>query len=375
MAKRADPGLFSAAPLPVAELDDRQRLACLRLIRSENVGPVTFRSLINHYGGAEEALAALPELARRGGRSRSIRICSEDAAMAELEAAQHAGARTVFTIEPSFPQLLVELTAPPPMIYVKGDATLLNRRTIAIVGSRQASAAGIEITRQLARDLGEKGLVIVSGLARGIDYTAHRATLSTGTVAVLAGGVDVCYPPEHAGLFAEIGERGCLVSEMPPGFSPRGTDFPRRNRIIAGIVLGVVVVEAAVRSGSLITARLAAEAGREVMVVPGHPLDPRAEGTINLLKSGATPITTAADVLEAISGMIGERPRFQSGSFEAPPPPEIVPHASDQEATVPPSAPSGQGDVTDVAAIVLASLGSAPVSIDGLIRATGISPA
>jgi len=291
--------LFAGAPLPVAPLDDAQRLACLRLIRSENVGPVTFRALINHFGGAQAALEALPEVARQGGRRRPVRICPRDVAEAELAVAATAGAVPLFTIEPGYPTLLAHVDVPPPLLYVKGRVDLLNRQTIGIVGSRDASAAGHKIARDLARGLGEAGWVVASGLARGIDAAAHLAALATGTVAVLAGGIDVVYPPEHADLQARIGAEGCLVCEQPPGFSPRGQDFPRRNRIISGISSGVVVVEAAKRSGTLITARFAGEQGRDVFAVPGHPLDPRAEGTNQLIKDGAILVTDVEDILRA----------------------------------------------------------------------------
>lgn len=300
MPKREAPSLFTAAPLPVSVLDDGERLACLRLIRSAQVGPATFRELINHCGGAKEALAALPSLARRAG-GRTVRICSEADAEAELLAARKAGADPVFTIEPGYPTALAAIDAPPPMLYVKGRAELLSRASVAIVGSRHASAAGLKLSRTFARALAEAGLVIVSGLARGIDAAAHEASLDHGTVAVLAGGADVVYPPEHAALQDRIGEIGCLVTEQPPGFAPRAKDFPRRNRLISGIALGVLVVEAARRSGTLVTARFAGEQGREVFAVPGHPLDPRAEGTNQLLKSGATLATEPRDVLDALA--------------------------------------------------------------------------
>src|SRR6185503_11142179 len=266
---------LTPAPLPQAPLDAAQRLACLRLIRSDNVGPVTFRELINHFGGAEPALAALPELSRRGGR-QSIRICPVAQAKAELDAADRIGARPLFTVEPGYPPALAEIEAPPPLLYVKGDIGLLARPMVAIVGARNGSAAGQKLARMFASRIGRAGYVIASGLARGIDAAAHEAALEGGTVAVLAGGLDNVYPPENADLQRRIGERGCLISEMPPGFVPRAQDFPRRNRIISGISLGIVVVEAARRSGTLITARAAADQGRLVFAVPGHPLDPRA---------------------------------------------------------------------------------------------------
>lgn len=348
------------APLPQAELDDAQRLACLRLIRSENIGPVTFRELINHFGGARQALDALPDFVRRG--RKGLKICPEDRAEAELEAAVKAGARPIFTIEPDFPPLLAHIETPPPMLYAKGRQALLTQDGIALVGSRDASAGGQTLARQFAARLGEAGFVVVSGLARGIDAVAHHAALSTGTIAVLAGGIDVVYPPENAALHARIGTEGCLVSEMPPGFVARAQDFPRRNRIISGISRAVVVIEAARRSGTLITARTAAEQGRDVFAVPGHPLDPRAEGTNMLLKNGATIALGPDDVLEAIGPQLRR--------FEMPVRPfEAEPAAV---AAAPPSGPVSAGE-PEMAAIVQA-LGPAPVNVDELVRATGLAP-
>lgn len=357
MPKRDDPDLFMPAPLPVAKLDPAQRLACLRLIRSDNVGPVTFRELINHYGGAEQALAALPDLARRGGRT--LRICPKDRADRELEAAAKIGAEIVFTIEPGYPALLAHVEAPPPAVYVKGDAGLLGRPAIAIVGSRQASAAGITLARRFAGDLGKRGLVTVSGLARGIDAAVHEASLATGTIAVVAGGIDYVYPPENARLQAAIAERGCLVTEMPPGFEPRAKDFPRRNRLVSGMAHGVIVVEAARRSGTLSTARMAGEQGREVFAVPGHPLDPRAEGTNHLLKNGATLVTCAEDVLDALAPVI-------AGTALA-----MEPHAAFEELPPPPIRPPPLIGGSDRDRVVVA-MGPNPIPIDDLARATDL---
>ncbi|MGE0700403.1 MAG: DNA-processing protein DprA [Hyphomicrobiaceae bacterium] len=377
--------LFTPAPLPVAALDDAGRLACLRLIRSENVGPVTFRELINHYGGAQRALDALPEIARRAGRGRPIAICPAARAEAELEAARRQGAAPVFTIEPGYPAALAHLAVPPPLLYVKGRLDLLQRDALAIVGARNASAAGMAMARLVAARVGEEGYVIVSGLARGIDAVAHEASLATGTVAVLAGGVDFVYPPENAQLYARIGAEGCLVSEMPPGFQPRGKDFPRRNRIISGLSLGVVVIEAARRSGSLITAHAAADQGREVMAVPGHPLDPRSEGPNGLLRlPGVAMITSAEDVLavldpmrgrggrgaalvareEALAAPMGARPTPASGRDG---------HAdkADKEAAAAASPPAADGRPATEA--VLSVLGPAPATLDDVARATGLS--
>ncbi len=347
-------------PLPTARLDDSQRLACLRLIRSENVGPATFRALINHFGGARAALAALPELSARGGRRTAIRICPEAAAEAELAAAERIGARPLFTIEPGYPAALAVIDGAPPLIYVKGDDRLLARPAIGIVGSRAASAAGQQLTRQIAAGLGEAGYVVTSGLALGIDTAAHHAALETGTVAVLAGGLDMIYPPQNADLHHAIAERGCLVGEQPPGFQPRGNDFPRRNRIISGLSLGVVVVEAARRSGSLITARRAADQGREVFAVPGHPLDPRAAGTNHLIKEGATLITCAEDVVNALQPF-GRPRQAVSGQIQ------LLEEPAPARDAAPEPLPQVERDERSR---VIAALGPAPVHIDEVARAT-----
>ncbi|MFM9939973.1 MAG: DNA-processing protein DprA [Hyphomicrobiaceae bacterium] len=353
---------LATAPLPIAVLDDSQRLACLRLIRSENVGPVTFRELINHFGGAEAALAALPEMSRHGGRRRPISICPRDVAEAELTAAEKAGARALFTIEPGFPKALTHVTGSPPMIYVRGHTALLARDAVAIVGARNGSAAGITLTRQFAAGFGANGYVVVSGLARGIDGAAHEASLATGTIAVLAGGIDHVYPPEHADLTARIAAEGCLVAEQPPGFTPRAQDFPRRNRIIAGLALGVLIVEAAKRSGSLITARMAGDQGREVFAVPGHPLDPRAEGTNGLLKQGATMVTELKDVLDVLAPM-----REARGALAAAP---AVKHLDERPSPADYAPPTALP--ADHRATVLSALGPAPVSLDAIAQATGL---
>ncbi len=359
MPRREQSGLFTPAPLPTAKLGEAEQLACLRLIRSENVGPVTFRQLINTFGGAAKALEALPELSRRGGGRRAIRICPKDDAEDELARANKIGAEPVFTIEPGYPGALAALDTPPPLIYIKGRPELLNRPALAIVGSRESSAAGMKLARLFAHAIGEAGYIIVSGLARGIDGAAHDAALKSGTVAVLAGGIDNVYPPEHAKLQARISAEGCLVSEQPPGFSPRGQDFPRRNRIVSGMSLGVVIVEAAARSGTLVTARFASEQGREVFAVPGHPLDPRAEGTNRLIKSGATLVTEPADILDALRPLSGlseiaaplSRPPDMTAPFEQP-----VPEVGDGER-----------------AKILAVIGPAPTDLDAILRATGLS--
>jgi DNA processing protein len=359
--KRDTPTLFTPAPLPVSRLDDAERLACLRLIRSSQVGPVTFRELINHFGGAANALKALPSFARRAGRA--VEICPEEEAVAELRAARKVGARPVFTIEPGYPPALAAVDAPPPLLYVKGRPELLAAPCVAIVGSRQASAAGTKLSRLFARELAEGGLVIVSGLARGIDAAAHEASLAYGTVAVLAGGVDIIYPPEHETLQARIGEEGCLLTEQPPGFVPRAKDFPRRNRLISGISLGVIVIEAARRSGTLVTARFAGEQGREVFAVPGHPLDPRAEGTNQLLKSGATLVTEPRDVLDVLAPQLARQHKGLTEDRLASFTPEPAPEPQTTRASEP-------GDRERER--VLAALGPNPIDIDEVVRATAL---
>jgi DNA processing protein len=335
-------------------LTDAERIDWLRLIRSDNVGPRTFRSLIRHFGSARTALQRLPDLARRGGADRPGRICSEEDARAELAASKRLGVTLLAPGEAGYPPRLATLDDAPPLLGVRGALDTLMRPIIAVVGSRNASGAGLKFAGTLSRDLGEAGFVIASGLARGIDQAAHRASIESGTVAVLAGGHDRIYPPEHQDLLAGlIAAGGAAISEMPLGHAPRARDFPRRNRLISGVALGVVVVEAAHRSGSLITARIAAEQGREVFAVPGSPLDPRAAGTNDLIKQGATLTTEAADVINAVEPIM-ERPIELRE-------PDDEPLASEPEPT-------------DRARIV-ALLGPTPILLDDLIRMAGTTPA
>ncbi|WP_306117911.1 MULTISPECIES: DNA-processing protein DprA [unclassified Roseitalea] len=353
-----EPGQADAEPRAVRfALSERQRVAWLRLYRTDNVGPATFRDLINHCGSAERALAMLPELSTRGGRRRYPQIPSAEDAQAEIDGLAAIGARLVGIGEADYPDLLRLVEHAPPLIAVKGEPAALHRPAISIVGSRNASMAGLTMARRLAGDLGAGGHVIVSGLARGIDGAAHEAALATGTIAVLAGGIDRPYPPQNAQLLDRIasGGAGCAVTEMPLGWEPRARDFPRRNRIIAGLSLGLVVVEAAARSGSLISARLAGEMGRIVMAVPGSPLDPRAHGTNMLIRDGATLVTGAADVREALAPLDG-----------APAPPE------------PRSALEPEGTMTvppddDARARLVSLLGPTPTAVDDLIAETGLS--
>ncbi|HHN67682.1 MAG TPA: DNA-protecting protein DprA [Thermopetrobacter sp.] len=308
---------------PGVLLSDEQRRDWLRLSRSQNVGARLFFQLINRYGGAAEALAALPRLAARGGRKR-IRIYPEQRAEADLEAAAAAGARFVARGEAGYPPLLRHTDDPPPLICIKGRAELAEMPLLAIVGARNASLAGLNMARRLAAEIGAEGYGIVSGLARGIDTAAHEAALDTGTIAVLAGGIDHVYPRENARLMQAIGERGLLITEMTPGTTPQAKHFPRRNRLVAGMSLGTLVVEAAVRSGSLITARLAGEFGREVFAVPGHPSDPRSGGVNRLIRHGACLVRHAEDVLRELPALAARTPPEARLFDETEPPPADV---------------------------------------------------
>jgi DNA processing protein len=337
-------------------LTDEQRIDWLRLIRSQNVGPRTFRALVNHFGGARAALEALPALARRGGSGASPQIYSRAQAEREIEAAHKRGIAFVAIGEADYPRRLQMIDDAPPLIAIRGHRGVLTLPMVAIVGSRNASAAGIKLTQMIAHGLSEAGFATVSGLARGIDAAAHRASLATGTIAVLAGGHDCIYPAEHADLLAAILPAGLALTEMPLGWEPRARDFPRRNRLISGLSLGVVIVEAAKRSGSLITARLALEQGREVFVVPGSPLDPRAEGTNSLLKQGATPVTEAADIVSVLQPIMGiELPARE------PEPPSGDAHQDAEPAP-------------DERTRLIGLLSPAPVSIDDLVRLSHSSP-
>lgn len=342
-------------------LTDRQRIAWLRLIRSDNVGPVTFRDLINHFGSAETALDMLPELSRRGGSSRQIRVASRDEAEREVEVATRFGAHFVGIGEPDYPEALRQIDGAPPLLAVRGNVRATAPPAIGIVGSRNASIHGAKFAAMLARDCGRAGYTIVSGLARGIDAAAHRASLQTGTIAALAGGLDRPYPPENFGLLDDIWNGdGLAVSEMPFGWEPRARDFPRRNRLIAGIALGVVIVEAAKRSGSLITARLAGDFGRLVFAVPGSPLDPRCQGTNGLIKDGAILTTEPADILEALAPLT-RRDLFSPSRVEEP----------ESESARPAGSPPDDSD----RAQVIDALGASPVETDDIIRHTGLAAA
>ena len=323
----------------------------LRLIRTPGIGPIAYRQLLLRFGSAAAALDAIPDLARRGGGKQPA-IFRKDTAEREIEAVENAGARYLLLGQGLYPRALAELENAPPLLTAKGDLGLLDRPMIAIVGARNASAAACRFARGLAHDLGQEGMTIVSGLARGIDSAAHDGSLDSGTVAVIAGGIDVYYPPESQARQDEIAERGLLIAEMPPGTEPRARHFPYRNRIIAGLAAGTVVIEAAPQSGSLITARLAGEAGREVMAVPGSPLDPRAQGCNQLIRDGATLIQTAADVIEGLRTLDG-RVASPSRSFN---------HQAD--------APQAEAE-PEIRVRIEELLGPSPVPVDEIVRLSG----
>ncbi len=340
-------------------LSDAERLDWLRLIRSENVGPVTFLQLLGHYGSAGEAFRALPELARHGGRRASLRVYPAAEAEREIEALMALGGRLVALAEADYPPALAATSDAPPLLAVLGHAQLLRQRMIAVVGARNASASGNRFARQIAAELGAEGFVIASGLARGIDASAHEGALKHGTVAVVAGGVDVAYPPENAALYERIIEQGALIGEQPVGTVPQGRHFPSRNRIISGVALGVIVIEAAERSGSLITARLAADQGREVFAVPGSPLDPRCRGTNNLIRNGAVLCESAADVTGVLEVVL-RRPLDEGRA------PDFAPS---------PPSPPAEAKLERARRAVLEKLGPTPVAVDEIIRQCQVTAA
>lgn len=330
------------------------QIARLRLIRSDNIGPVTYFQLLARFGSAQAALDAIPDLAARGG-GRAPKLAARNLVEREIEQVQRLGARYLFLGQGLYPPLLAELETAPPALIVKGHLNLLDKPAIAMVGARNASAAACRFARQLAQSLGSAGAIVVSGLARGIDTAAHDGSLDTGTLAVIAGGIDIFYPPENEERQRAIAERGLLIAEQPPGVEPRARHFPYRNRIIAGLAHGTVVVEAAPKSGSLITARYAAEFGREVMAVPGSPLDPRAQGCNGLIREGATLVQNADDVLEAIRPIHFQPLAQRKLDFTG--------------ASTPPDAEAeDRRRITDL-------LSATPVPVDELVRQSGLAPA
>jgi DNA processing protein len=369
------------------ELSEAQRLDWLRLIRTESVGPRTFQSLVNRFGGASAALAALPALARER-MGKSIAVFPLDDAKRELELAARSNTRFIAIGEPDYPLPLSHADDAPPLIAVMGNSDVTLMPSVAIVGSRNASFAGQKMAEKLALELGEAGISVVSGLARGIDAAAHRAALKTGTVAVLAGGLNRPYPPDNLDLFSAIAEKGAVISEMPFGWEPRGRDFPRRNRIISGLCYATIVVEAAPKSGSLITARFANEQGREVFAVPGSPLDPRAEGTNGLIFKGeARLVRSAQDVLDAIAPMLADGLPHKNDLFSEEPEnerwrlwdewSELLAETKGQNRSALPEVeahdnmlqePSAPYDQTSLRQVLLEHLSSAPLTLDDVAR-------
>jgi DNA processing protein len=371
--------ILAAAPT-TTRLNDSERFDWLRLIRSENVGPRTFRALIRNCGSAGAALKALPDLARRGGAAKPIRLATVEEIERELAAARRLGVNFVASGEPDYPAALRQIDSAPPILALRGAAEILQRPAVAIVGSRNASGVGLTIAERLARGLGRAGYVIVSGLARGIDQRAHAASLEIGTIAVLAGGHARIYPPEAAPLLGRIAETGAVISEMPVEWEPRGRDFPRRNRIVSGMALGTVIVEAARGSGSLITARFAAEQNREVFAVPGSPLDPRAEGTNDLLRDGANLCARPEDVLNVLEPMRARDPfsilreGFDPGARSLDEADDDAASAQAADGVAPgPLDLGARGEPDSVRARILELLSPSPISLDELVRAAEAS--
>ena len=350
-------------------LSDQERLDWLRLIRSENIGPIRFFQLLEHCGSATAALAELPDLVKRAGGRRGVKITPVEAAEREIEAHARLGAQLFAHGEPAYPAALAAISDPPPLISVLGDPDWLVRSTVAIVGSRNASANGCRMAEAIAAALGAEGLVVASGMARGIDTSAHHGALAAGTVAVLAGGVDEIYPPENADLYRAIIENGAVIAEPPPGTTAKARDFPRRNRVIAGLAHGVVVIEAALKSGALITARLALEEGREVFAVPGSPLDPRCRGSNRLIRDGATLTESGLDVITGLAGILAATPK-PPPTRKRRPIKRVAPRPHG-----PKSADSRGGNMASTTKKVLEMLSPTPVTVDELVRRCQLSPA
>nr|WP_303706209.1 DNA-processing protein DprA [Brevundimonas naejangsanensis] len=350
-------------------LSEAERFARLRLARTDRVGPVAFSQLLQRYGSAAHALDALPDLIRKRGRS-GYAIPAPDAVEAELEAGARIGAQLILWGEAAYPEALAAVDPPPPLLWTLGDPALMRRPCMAIVGARIASAGGHRIARGLAQQLGESGHVVVSGLARGVDAAAHLGALDTGTVAVLGGGVDDVYPSDNAGLYRQIAERGCIVSESPVGARAQARDFPRRNRIISGLSRGVVVVEAEIRSGSLITARLAGEQGRDVFAVPGSPLDPRSRGPNELLRQGAILCEGMEDIERAFASLRTLRESPADSPFDAGQPDQIEDDVLERvEALLSPS-PVSRDELARAARLSIAETAAALLELDLAGRAT-----
>ncbi|MEM1235238.1 MAG: DNA-processing protein DprA [Pseudomonadota bacterium] len=350
-------GVSSSHP-PLPPISEEDLFLCLRLLRSRRVGVATYNRLICEHGSAREALEALPEIARAAG-VQGYDVCPEGVIVAELKAARRAKARLIAQGHEGYPHALADIEDAPPLLWARGPLDPNDKTQIALVGARNASSLGTRMTRKLAAEIGAAGFLITSGLARGVDSVAHQTALDTGagTVAVLASGVDVCYPAENAALMGRIAEHGLILSEAPMGRSPQARHFPARNRIIAGLSRAVVVIEAASKSGTLITAEMALDQGRDVLAVPGHPFDARAAGCLHLIRDGATLVRSAADVLEALT-------------------PTRAPPRAPQRPAAPAPAPAPKRTLREVARLhqqILDQLGPSPLAEDQLIRDTGAS--
>jgi DNA processing protein len=340
-----------------ASVSHAEKIAWLRLSRTENVGPITFYRLVENYGSAIKALEILPELAKRGGRKNPLKAYPLDLAEREYDALKKFGGDMITAAEDSYPLALAAIDDAPPVLSYIGNPALMHESCLAIVGARNASLNGRKFAANLARDLGSRKQIIVSGLARGIDTAAHEGALESGTIAVVAGGIDVVYPEENQKLYEQICQRGLVIAESPLNQKPFAQSFPRRNRIVSGLSKGVVVVEATQKSGSLITARLAGEQGRDVYAVPGHPMDPRAQGPNHLLREGATLVRHAEDILETLISFTGQalhEPKPHRPSFEAP-------------AASPENVPENAQDA------ILGHLSFTPIAVDELIRSCHVS--
>jgi DNA processing protein len=342
-------------------LSQQEAFARIRLLRSPNIGPVSYRQLIARFGSAAAALDALPDLASRGGRA--YRPASAESIEREVLAVRAAGARYLFHDQPDYPALLSELDSAPPILTCRGDLALAARPCVALVGARNASAAAVKLARDFAAALAEEGFTVVSGLARGIDGAAHEGAFPA-TIGVIASGIDIAYPPQHAELQERIAQEGLLIAEQPPGTEPKGRHFPSRNRIIAGLASGTLVIEAAPQSGSLITARLAGEAGREVMAIPGSPLDPRSVGCNQLIREGAVLVQTPDEVIELLQSFTGApRSRFR-----------VADSPSDFDYAELAKLDWGEARA-DLSRDIASLITNAPVGIDELIRQAGASAA
>jgi len=345
-------------------LTDAEKLAQLRLIRTEGIGPVTFKGLLARFGNAIEALEGAVELAKKNGRKKLLVPPSETAAESELERIERAGGHALFLGDAHYPAQLAAIEDAPPVLFAVGRLDLLNTRSVGIVGARNASVSGLKLTRTLAGALAETGITVTSGLARGIDTAAHQAAIEHATIACVAGGLDIFYPPENEALQRQIAENGLLVSEMPMGTRPQARHFPRRNRLISGLSVGVLVVEAALKSGSLITARFALEQGRDVFAIPGSPLDPRAKGGNRLIKDGAILVECADDILNELPAVVdyGHTPRPHSALV------------AQKGTPIGPISPAPSRDAASAPGDLLGLLSSTPIHMDEVVRQSGASP-